>query len=131
MENLHALLHGFSIAISVPHIALMVGGVLLGILVALPLAVLASRVEVLAKPMTWLAGVGQTIPSLAVLGLTLPFLGIGFRPALFALTIRAPFTVCRPTTTATDFPTCTSRCRRFRQTALPPGSTACGLMDRR
>jgi putative tricarboxylic transport membrane protein len=33
MENFHALLHGFSIAISLSHIALMVGGVLLGILV--------------------------------------------------------------------------------------------------
>src|ERR1700742_5284949 len=33
MENVDLLLHGFSIAISVPHIALMVGGVLLGILV--------------------------------------------------------------------------------------------------
>src|ERR687893_771316 len=63
--------------------------VLMGIVVALPLAVVCSRVEVLAKPMTWLAAVGQTVPSLAVLGLTLPFLGIGFRPALFALTIRA------------------------------------------
>ena len=33
MENLDALLHGFSIAFSFGHIALMVGGVLLGILV--------------------------------------------------------------------------------------------------
>jgi putative tricarboxylic transport membrane protein len=33
MENFDALLHGFAIAISVNHIALMVGGVLLGILV--------------------------------------------------------------------------------------------------
>src|SRR5581483_11622323 len=33
MENLDALLHGFSIAISFSHIALMIGGVLLGILV--------------------------------------------------------------------------------------------------
>lgn len=71
------------------HIQLTLLSVLLGILVGLPLAVLATRVEVLAKPMTWLAGVGQTIPSLAILGLTLPVLGIGFRPALFALTIRA------------------------------------------
>src|SRR5215203_108264 len=35
------------------------------------------------------SAIGQTIPSLAILALTLPFLGIGFRPALFALTIRA------------------------------------------
>ena len=33
MENFEALLHGFTIAISVNHIALMIGGVLLGILV--------------------------------------------------------------------------------------------------
>src|ERR1700759_5773977 len=33
MENFEALMHGFSIAISVNHIALMIGGVLLGILV--------------------------------------------------------------------------------------------------
>lgn len=71
------------------HIQLTLFSVLLGILVALPLAVLATRIDVLAKPMTWLAGVGQTIPSLAILGLTLPVLGIGFRPSLFALTIRA------------------------------------------
>ncbi len=73
----------------IQHLELTVFAVLIGIAIALPLAVLVSRVEILAKPMTWLAGVGQTIPSLAVLALTLPYLGIGFRPALFALTIRA------------------------------------------
>lgn len=71
------------------HLELTLLSVLLGVLIAVPLAILASRVEVLAKPMTWLAAIGQTIPSLAILGLTLPFLGIGFQPALFALTIRA------------------------------------------
>lgn len=73
----------------IQHLELTAYAVLIGIAIALPLAVLVSRVEILAKPMTWLAGIGQTIPSLAVLALTLPYLGIGFRPALFALTIRA------------------------------------------
>lgn len=71
------------------HLQLTIFSVLIGIAVAVPLAILASRVEALAKPMTWLAGVGQTIPSLAVLGIMLPFLGIGFLPSLVALTIRA------------------------------------------
>jgi len=71
------------------HVQLTLLSVLIGIAIALPLAIVASRVEVLARPLTWLAAVGQTIPSLAVLALTLPFLGIGFEPALFALTIRA------------------------------------------
>lgn len=71
------------------HLELTVVAVLLGILIALPLAVLVSRVDVLAKPVVWLAGVGQTIPSLAVLAIMLPYLGTGFRPSVFALTIRA------------------------------------------
>lgn len=71
------------------HLQLTILSVVIGLLVALPLAVIASRVELLAKPLTWLAAIGQTIPSLAILGLMLPFLGTGFVPSLFALTIRA------------------------------------------
>ena len=71
------------------HLELTVLSVLLGIAIALPLAVVVSRVPPLARPMTWLAAVGQTIPSLAILAVTLPYLGIGFTPALFALTVRA------------------------------------------
>ena len=71
------------------HLELTIVAVVLGILIALPLAVLVSRVELLAKPVVWLAGVGQTIPSLAVLAIMLPYLGTGFRPSVFALTIRA------------------------------------------
>lgn len=70
------------------HLQLTLASVLAALVVSVPLAVLASRVRVLANPLTWLAGVGQTIPSLAVLGLTLPVLGIGFVPSLVALTIR-------------------------------------------
>ena len=71
------------------HVQLTLYSVMIGLAIALPLAVLASRVDLLAKPMTWLAAIGQTIPSLATLALMLPLLGIGFRPSLFALTIRA------------------------------------------
>lgn len=71
------------------HVQLTGLSVLIAVLVAIPLAVLASRVDWLAKPMTWVAGVGQTVPSLAILGLTLPYLGIGFTPSLFALTVKA------------------------------------------
>jgi osmoprotectant transport system permease protein len=71
------------------HLELTLLSILLGVAIAVPLAVLASRVELLARPLTWLAAAGQTVPSLAILALMLPLLGIGFRPALFALTIRA------------------------------------------
>jgi osmoprotectant transport system permease protein len=71
------------------HVQLTVFSVVLGLLIALPLAVVASRIDVLAKPLTWIAAIGQTIPSIAILGLMLPILGTGFVPSLFALTIRA------------------------------------------
>ena len=71
------------------HVQLTVYSVLIGVAIAVPLAIVASRVDWLAKPFTWVGAIGQTIPSLAVLALMLPFLGTGFKPSLFALTIRA------------------------------------------
>jgi ABC-type proline/glycine betaine transport system permease subunit len=43
------------------------------------------------------ANIGQTVPSLAVLGLSMSFLGIGFVPAIFALWIRALLPILRNT----------------------------------
>lgn len=43
------------------------------------------------------ANVGQTVPGLAVLGLSMSFLGIGFTPAIFALWIRALLPILRNT----------------------------------
>jgi osmoprotectant transport system permease protein len=73
----------------VQHLELTAAAVLLAIVIALPLAVLASRSRLLAGPLTALTQIGETVPSLALLGLALPILGIGFKPSLFALTIGA------------------------------------------
>ena len=71
------------------HIQLTAASVLLALAAAIPLAIIASRVVPVARPMTWIAAAGQTVPSLAVLALMLPLLGIGFRPSVAALAIRA------------------------------------------
>lgn len=71
------------------HMKLVIYAVIIGLVIAVPLAILTSRVKALEKPMTWLSNIGQAIPSLAVLALMLPILGIGFKPSLFALTILA------------------------------------------
>ena len=42
------------------HVQLTAVSVVIGLLIALPLAVAASRIELLAKPLTWLAAIGQT-----------------------------------------------------------------------
>ena len=71
------------------HIQLTAASVLLALAAAIPLAIIASRVAPVARPMTWIAAAGQTVPSLAVLALMLPLQGIGFRPSVAALAIRA------------------------------------------
>lgn len=71
------------------HMTLVLWAVAIAIVIALPLAIVTSRIDWLQKPMTWLSNIGQATPSLAVLALMLPIMGIGFRPSLFALTILA------------------------------------------
>lgn len=71
------------------HMTLVLYATLIGLAVAIPLAILTSRMKTLEKPMTWIANTGQAIPSLAVLAIALPIFGIGFRPSLFALSILA------------------------------------------
>ena len=50
--------------------------------------VIATRLPRFAAASLAVANVGQSIPSIAVLGLVVPFLGIGVTPALVALSIR-------------------------------------------
>jgi osmoprotectant transport system permease protein len=45
----------------------------------------------------YIIGLGQTIPSLAVLALAMSFLGIGTKPAVFALTIYSILPIARNT----------------------------------
>jgi osmoprotectant transport system permease protein len=45
----------------------------------------------------YIIGLGQTIPSLAVLALAMSFLGIGLKPAIFALTIYSILPIARNT----------------------------------
>jgi len=45
----------------------------------------------------YIVGLGQTIPSLAVLALVMSFLGIGTKPALFALTVYSILPIARNT----------------------------------
>jgi osmoprotectant transport system permease protein len=74
----------------------LLGACLLGI----PLAVLVHRRRRLARVVLYLAGLAQTIPSLALLALMIPLLGIGAAPAIVALLIYAVLPILRNTLTA-------------------------------
>ncbi|KXG43943.1 ABC transporter permease [Tepidibacillus decaturensis] len=69
------------------HIQLTLLSVLLAILISVPLGILLTRHRKLAEPIIGITAVFQTIPSLALLGFMIPLLGIGYTPAVVALTI--------------------------------------------
>lgn len=67
------------------------------ILVAVPLGVLAARFTRLGRGIVGLAGVLQTVPSLALLVFMIPLLGIGARPAIAALFLYSLLPIVRNT----------------------------------
>jgi osmoprotectant transport system permease protein len=69
------------------------------IAVSLPLGVIASRAARLGPVILTVAGVIQTIPSLALLVFMIPWLGIGAKPALVALFLYSLLPIVRNTAT--------------------------------
>ena len=81
------------------HIGLTFLSLLLAIMVAVPLGILISKKPKWASITLGGAGILQTIPSIALLGFMIPLLGIGFKPAIFALFIYALLPIIRNTYT--------------------------------
>jgi len=83
------------------HIALTLSAVLLAVVVAIPSGILLTRRRALAGPVLGIAGVIQTIPSLALLAfmIPLPGLGLGARSAIAALFLYALLPIVRNTYT--------------------------------
>jgi osmoprotectant transport system permease protein len=69
----------------VQHLQLTVIAVGIGFAISLPLAVFAHRHRAAYGPITWLAGLLYTIPSLALIVLFLPFTGLSLTTAEFGL----------------------------------------------
>ncbi len=81
------------------HIGLTFFSLFLAILISLPLGIYISKKVRLAPITLGIAGVLQTIPSIALLGFMLPLLGIGVKPAIFALFLYALLPILRNTYT--------------------------------
>ncbi|BDI60016.1 ABC transporter permease/substrate-binding protein [Qipengyuania nanhaisediminis] len=94
------------------HVVLAASAIALGIAVALPLAVWASRSQAMARVALGFASLVQTIPALALLALFFPILlslralfgedlpTLGFLPALLALALYALLPILRNAVTA-------------------------------
>ena len=80
------------------HVLLSVSALAIGLCISLPLGVLASRWRRLEGVVLGVAGVIQTVPSLALLALMVPLMGmIGWWPALTALVLYSMLPVLRGT----------------------------------
>lgn len=69
------------------HFYISIIALLLGAIVAIPLGIALSKTTTLAKIVLAITSVFQTLPSLAILALMIPFLGVGKVPAIVALFI--------------------------------------------
>lgn len=81
------------------HVGLTFISLILAIAIGLPLGILIARKRKLSGTVLGIAGVLQTIPSIALLGFMIPVLGIGAKPAIVALLIYALLPIIRNTYT--------------------------------
>jgi osmoprotectant transport system permease protein len=79
------------------HLKLTLLSLIAAILVAVPFGILLHRFPRFSKPLLYLTGILQTIPSIALLALMIPFLGIGVLPAIVALFLYALLPILRNT----------------------------------
>ena len=81
------------------HIGLTLASLVLAIAIAIPVGIWISRTQKIAPGILGFAGILQTIPSIALLGFLIPLLGIGVKPAIFALFLYALLPILRNTYT--------------------------------
>ncbi|CZE46147.1 ABC transporter permease/substrate-binding protein [Campylobacter geochelonis] len=81
------------------HIQISLLSLIIALVIAIPLGIYLSYHKKFAEFIIGLSGVMQTVPSLALLGLLIPFVGIGTTPAVIALVVYALLPILRNTYT--------------------------------
>ncbi len=81
------------------HIGLTFISLIIAVLIGMPLGIFIARKKQYSGAVLGVAGVLQTIPSIALLGFMIPLLGIGAKPAIVALFIYALLPIIRNTYT--------------------------------
>jgi osmoprotectant transport system permease protein len=81
------------------HIGLTFISLFIAVLIGLPLGIYITRKKQFSGIVLGIAGILQTIPSIALLGFMIPVLGIGAKPAIVALLLYALLPIIRNTYT--------------------------------
>lgn len=77
------------------HLGLTLLSLLFAVIVGVPIGILIARKKRIAPGVLNITGILQTIPSMALLGFMIPLLGIGPKPAIFALFLYALLPIVR------------------------------------
>ncbi|MFN2471005.1 MAG: ABC transporter permease [Gaiellaceae bacterium] len=85
--------HIFDLAVA--HAKIVMVAILIATAISIVIAVLTYRRDRLAAIVLGIQGASLTVPSLALFGLLIPFVGLGYRPVLVALVIYALLPITR------------------------------------
>ena len=88
--------------LTLQHIEIVVIAVIVALIIGIPLGILVTRLRWLEAPVTGIAGVLYTIPSLAIFAILIPISGLGATTAITALTLYSLLVIIRNTATAID-----------------------------
>ncbi len=87
------------ISLSIEHIKLTALALGIAILIGIPIGIIISYIKKLNKPVLGLTSVVQAIPSMAILGFAIPFLGIGTLPAVVVVVLYSLLPIIKNTFT--------------------------------
>ena len=83
--------------LTLEHIEITVIAVSISTLIGVVIGILITRFRRAATPVIGIAGILYTIPSLALFGMLIPFIGIGLKPTLIALILYSQLALIRNT----------------------------------
>ena len=83
--------------LTLEHIKITVIAVSISTLIGVIIGILVTRYKRAATPVIGIAGILYTIPSLALFGMLIPFIGIGLKPTLIALILYSQLALIRNT----------------------------------
>jgi osmoprotectant transport system permease protein len=83
----------------IQHIQITLFAIAIAVSVGVPVGILISYVKPFKRPVLGFANLIQAIPSIAILGFLVPFLGIGERPAIFMVVLYSLLPIIKNTAT--------------------------------
>lgn len=88
---------GLIFRLTLEHIEVAMVAVIISTIIGVAIGIVITRIKKLATPVIGIAGILYTIPSLALFGMLIPFIGIGVKPAVIALVLYSQLVLIRNT----------------------------------